>query len=535
MSNGGKTQNPGRISTIVATAAAAVAAAAVITCLLVYNSMDKTNSELQQQVAELTQKEKQSTVMQHVNAQMEEIANEERRISDEQRLAAEQQTKIALQERQNAERQRHEAEIERQNALAAEQRAVEASQTARSQQVIAEQQRAQAEAAKRVTDTLSYLTLARSLSGAAITQHRIRNYELADLLSYTAVLFTDRYHGDIYATTVYQALAMTSQNKRVWNKHKGSVTDVAFVDNVGDDFLSCSTYGEVMRHKVKDGKLQTVTLFSNPKYDFRDIFIDRKRNIIYALSRTSQMVILADNELQQVVNISLPKLQRLEQLDDSHFILFGEKGVGLFDTQTQTVVTVKPLPQTFCCISRYDNAPLAFDTNGNTYLFRTFDNIEKGHLNFKGQVTAFAESKNQHIKTYGMSDGTIYLVDAKGKTHELKGHRSRISKLKINGTRIYSSSYDGTMNLWLANAAKIEPMTLFTTDGWIINFTYDPQKTSIWTGDQNGNITEALIKVPTMVKRLQGKLKRNLTRDEWAYYVGRNVPYEEIKGKEVNL
>lgn len=34
MSNGGKTQNPGRISTIVATAAAAVAAAAVITCLV---------------------------------------------------------------------------------------------------------------------------------------------------------------------------------------------------------------------------------------------------------------------------------------------------------------------------------------------------------------------------------------------------------------------------------------------------------------------------------------------------------------------
>jgi hypothetical protein len=37
-----------------------------------------------------------------------------------------------------------------------------------------------------------------------------------------------------------------------------------------------------------------------------------------------------------------------------------------------------------------------------------------------------------------------------------------------------------------------------------------------------------------MQKRLQAKLKRNLTREEWNYYVGRNVPYEEVKGKEAS-
>ena len=128
-----------------------------------------------------------------------------------------------------------------------------------------------------------------------------------------------------------------------------------------------------------------------------------------------------------------------------------------------------------------------------------------------------------------MSDGTINFIDASGRVQKLKSHRSRISKLKINGVRLYSSSYDGTLNLWMTSAAKIEPITLFTTEGWIVNFTYDPQKIYIWTGDQKGNLTEALISVPTMTERLKGKLKRNLTRDEWAYYVGKNVPYEVIK------
>ena len=110
--------------------------------------------------------------------------------------------------------------------------------------------------------------------------------------------------------------------------------------------------------------------------------------------------------------------------------------------------------------------------------------------------------------------------------------RSRVTKLKIDGTRLYSSSYDGMLNLWLINADKIEPMTLFTTKGWIINFTFDPKLTSIWTGDQKGNLTQALISVTMMQQRLKDKLKRNLRQDEWNYYIDRNAPYEHFIGKE---
>ena len=32
---------------------------------------------------------------------------------------------------------------------------------------------------------------------------------------------------------------------------------------------------------------------------------------------------------------------------------------------------------------------------------------------------------------------------------------------------------------------------------------------------------------------LKNNIKRNFTREEWNYYVGRTIPYETIKGKEV--
>ena len=426
---------------------------------------------------------------------------------------------------------RHNAEIERQNALVAGQRALEASNVAQSQQKIAEQQRAEAELSKRVADTLTYISLGRTLGQTAITQYNAGNGELADLLAYTACLFTNRYRGDIYSPTVYQALAMTSQNKKVWNKHKGSITDIAFSDDKSGYMITCSTYGEIMKHtNYNTETVKSEMLFSNPRYDFRDCYVDRPTNTTYALSRSGHLVIIDSKKKVQVLEVNIPKLKEMDTAG-SQFILFGESGMALFDTQKCTIVQEKKLPFQIEFISRFQNSPVAFDRQGQMHIIKSFSNIESSKVPFKGQVTAFAESKNQHLQAYGMKDGTINLINGKGEKIRLVGHLSYISKLKVDGYRLYSSSYDGTLNLWLANSSKIEPMTLFTTRGWIINFTFDLKKNDVWSGDQNGNLTQALISVPLMQQRLQGKLKRNLTHEEWNYYVGRNVPYEEIMQK----
>ena len=69
-----------------------------------------------------------------------------------------------------------------------------------------------------------------------------------------------------------------------------------------------------------------------------------------------------------------------------------------------------------------------------------------------------------------------------------------------------------------------------------MNFTFDNSKNYAWIGDQNGNLTEALLSVPMMVDRVKKKLNRDFTTDEWNYYIGKNVPYESFlttRGKEV--
>ena len=149
-------------------------------------------------------------------------------------------------------------------------------------------------------------------------------------------------------------------------------------------------------------------------------------------------------------------------------------------------------------------------------------------------MTAFASSKGTGSKAYGMMDGSLYFVDKQGKTTKLFGHRSRVTKIKINNWQLYSSSYDGTIQLYMADKAKIEPIELFSIGNWILNFTFDSSKHNIWTANQNGTLTEVFISVPLMVQKLKSLLKRNLTREEWNFYIGQNIPYETFIGKEAH-
>lgn len=489
-----------------------------------YAAEQEKTQQLEERIAVLSQQEKRSAVMQRVNEQMEEIANQERRISDEQRIKAEKQTAVAEQMRRNAEE-------ERQNALEAEHRAVEASKVAKNERVIAEQQRANAEYQKRVADTLSYITLARQLGDVSIKQSESGNMELAQLLAYASQLFTTRYKGDVYTSSVYQSLFIASQSKQQWTMHKGSIYDLAFFNDTDNHFVTCSSYGELMKHSLKDNKISTEVLISNNAYDFRDVYIDREKSVIYAISRSGSFIIKSkDNNMELLVN-NIGPLQKME-VAGKQVLLLGEQGIAEVDTENRTIARSRPFSFKSVSISRADNYPCIFDNKGRIHIVKSYDQIESKKLPFKGQVTAYASSKSSNIKAYGMSDGTIYYVNPKGQIQKMVGHRSRVTKIKIINYRIFSASYDGRINLWLADQPKIEPMTIITTNGWIMNFTFDEKKEYIWCGDQKGTLTESVISVPMMRKMLKDKVKRNLTREEWDYYIGRNIPYEAFIGKE---
>jgi hypothetical protein len=180
---------------------------------------------------------------------------------------------------------------------------------------------------------------------------------------------------------------------------------------------------------------------------------------------------------------------------------------------------------------------MLFDNQGYQHSVIDINTLDTSPIPVKGRVTAFASSKNAGVRAYGMSDGTIYLYDEKDNgVTKLEGHLSRISSLKLNGRRLFSASYDGSVKLWNTSTEKVEPITLFSASSWIMCFTLDKNKQYAWLGDRDGNVIEGLMSVPMMVDIVRSKLKRDLTREEWNYYIGDKIPYESFiseHGKEV--
>ena len=485
--------------------------------------------ELQAEVNDLQKKEMRSSVMRSVSKQMEEIAFQQKAISDEQREEAIQQTHVANEMRRNSEIARQNAIEAEQNAHEQERKAIKASRVAENQRQIAEHQRLQAEFSKHVADTLSYIALGRSLGSLALTQYEAGNRTTAAQLTYASYMYTTRYDGDVYYPSVLQSLMRVSESKRRWTDHVGSVTALTFMPGQYSDLISVSTYGEVIKH-VKDGNgIKAKPLLSDKGFDFRDVIID-KSSTIFALSRTGHLFICRKDEKRIVPLPGLLHPTALQIIDDRTLLIVGEKCMASFDVGSLKISDIRQTDIKVTCVSRFNGHPVLIDSKNRMHIVKSLKQIDvKQTAVMSGRITAYASSKSTGYEAYGLSDGTIMVVDRKGNVQKLLGHQSRVSHIKINGKQLYSSSYDGTLNLWMLDAPKIEPIHFISTGAWIMKFTFDNSKQRLWACDYSGAITEALISVPRMAQKVSSRVERNLTRDEWNYFIGENVPYENIK------
>ena len=511
----------------------AVLLGAAATGLAGWYSEHRKIDELEAQMEVLKRQEMRSAVNRSISIQMEEIANEQREISDEKREEALQQTRVANEMRLRSEMERLNALEAEKNAVASEKKAREASIIAENERKIAEHQRIQAEISKSVADTLSYIALGRSLGSISTIQYQAGNDEIANMLGYASYLYTQRYKGDIYTPAVFQSLMESSKSVSSWTEHAGAVMNLEFMPNQINKLISVSNYGEILLSERQGKKLKVTTLFKDSNFDFRDVIIEKTSGNIYAVSRTGHLVVIL-KDLKTTKIIPIEKMlhpMRLHDFSEKNLFIIGEQSIAVLDIKRNIINVVKPLPFKVTLASRKAKLPLLFDDKGYMHLVTALENLNAEKIPVQGKVTAYCESKNTGIEAFGMSDGSIWLND-KGKFKKLVGHSSRISKMKLNGRRLYSASYDGKVNLWITDKGNAEPMQLMSNGSWIMHFNFDSSKNTFWLGDVKGDLKAVNISVPEMVNEMKKRIKRNFTQEEWNYFIGQNVPYEEIYSDE---
>ncbi len=482
---------------------------------------------LESQLSVLREQEQRSAVDRRVSKQMEEIAIGQQSLSEERSQEAIRQSEIAK-------RMTILSEAERQKAIEAQSIAEESATEAMSAYQMAERQRTQAEHAKLVADTLNYISLGRTLGSQSYSIYQAGDTELGNMLAYASYLYTNDYGGDLYAPSVFQALTQSAGSRRSWSIHNGSISHINILSD--GSIITVSTYGEVFVHRMQSEKMVTNRLMSDKQYCFRDVF-SAKGGKSYAISNTGYLVVFDEKRMSgkspQVITVEgVDKPFSLQDMNGGkQLLIIGENSVAMLDIATDKILGTRQLPYRIMYSGRRDYKPLLFDNRGSCHVVSSLDDITDEKTGVAGQVTAYASSKNEHLAAYGMYDGTIWLTDWHGKKRKLVGHLSQVTKLKFNGKRLYSSSLDGKLLFWMTGDQQIKPITLFQSASWLNDFIFTTDKNYIWTGEQNGTVTQYLISLPKIAQRLRRNVSRNFTQEEWNYYVGKGIPYQKMRNE----
>ena len=510
---------------------------------------------LESELSVLRKQEEQSLVDRRVSQQLEKIA-----YGQEER--AEERSREAIRQSEIAQEMTLRSEAERKRALQAQAAAEVSAEEARRSYQLAEHQRMAAEEAKLVADSLNYISLGRSLGSQSYAVYRGGDKDLGTLLAYASYYYTYHYGGNLYSSSVYQALTQAAVGLRSWNTHSSRISGID-ISPVDGSLWSVSTYGEMQVHKVQGGYLKTISLINDKNYCFRDVYAARNGKG-YAVSHTGHLVVVGgtrkeergrrneergrrnerrgtrneDGERVRVVYLeNVVKPFNLQAMNEGRqLLIIGENSMALFDMATEKVVSTRRLDFKVTCTGLMDNRPLLFDSRGRMHQVNSIDNMKTSKVPVSGQVTAFVNNAAGQLKAYGMDDGTIWLVYDSGKLRKLAGHQSKVTKLLFfdegHGKQLYSSSYDGKLFFWMTSDMQIRPITLFQADSWLTDFAFSRDKNYIWTSEYSGSVNEHLISLPMIAQYIRQKVKRDFTPEEWNYYVGKEIPYRRFLREE---
>ena len=497
-----------------------------IYCNCLSNQLATTQEKLQHYLDQ----EGETFVIERISKQMENIAYQQKDTAEHQREEALFQMGQAQTMRAKAESEQRKAQEFANNAEEARKMAEQQRENAIEQQKIAEDERLKAEIAKSVADTLSYKVLARTLALLSTSQYKANNTDIASLLAYASWKLMTDYKGSAYQPAIFTALSQFKFTKLSRNIHKGSITRICNVKGNKCTYYSSSEYGEINRYNFDFEKNDVVCqpLFFDDTYSFRDMCIDDNEKI-YALSFDGRLLIKNGSQNQIIQMPEASGFTRLCLNGNKHLMVFSFANYYLFNLETLTVEKTFPLNRRPTAITQKGDSWLVFCQNNYCYEIGKNGVLTPIGNNIKGNVTAVSWNNDLQILALGFDDGEIGIFDKKYiEKSRLLVHQSQISQLGFIDKLLFSSSYDCTLALCDALKDKQEPVVMAKKTEWIKCFCIGDDNT-IWIGDRSGTITHVMTSPDEMAQTIQKQLTRDMTDEEWQYYLGNNIPRFKLK------
>lgn len=431
-----------------------------------------------------------------------------------------------------------------------EQKAQEAEQTAanerqaleqaRTQAELALQDRSQFEAETRAEKRRRLLTLSQTMALKAV---QTDDDQLSGLLAYHAYLINRENGGQINHPEIYRGLyfalrELKGEKFNALSGHTGKVNSILF-DPARNILYSADNQGIINRWGFRRANPAPRAIVTNEDANTcMDITIDGRWMACGSEIRTVQLF----NALQPT------------------------QAPRVFDAHNGEVTKVKFIPGKNAMItSGTDNRVKHWDllTNEGRTIYENAGGINDLDINPNGQNIIIATASNQVLiwkigqeetevlyqhsqpimaLTFDHEGEQIALGDRSGKIvvisstngqvlRTVNAHTSRILVLEFSPDNrlLATSGLDGVIRIWNITDWNDLPIEIREHQSWVESIAFSPDGRNLLSSSNDGNLIYIWpIKTEHLIDEVCQYLNRQLTPEEWTFYMGNDIQYREV-------
>ncbi|MBL7871126.1 MAG: High-affnity carbon uptake protein Hat/HatR [Cyclobacteriaceae bacterium] len=497
-------------------------------------------------------------------------ANDQRQRAEKALTEVEQrEAQIARQNRlledQNVELEKalDDAEVQRNLAINNLREATIQRDSARFERDNANRQFYRAEKALVKSDSLFMLTVAQSL---AAKSEGIDDPQLAGLTSMQGYLYHTKYSGRRYDPYIFRGLYYSLAKLNGYNynavKMPGGAKNRMYalaVSASSTSFYTTGSDGKIVKGDYLNPEAVSATIFENKGFP----------NKVLALSKDEKYLVNgSDSSYIEIINLASPsKPKRVEghtrfvtdiefMPDNSGFITASaDRTLRFTNQESGQSKKILSLPYDLKSVDISPNGKqlvgvspsgkmILIDLSNNSYKeiwsdessYTLKDSTKT--IKIANRILSVAWSPNSQLIAFGVEvlneqrqpvRGIVKLYNVQTKSiKELTGHKSGIADLDFSpdGLLLASAGLDSKLQMWVVDHPEDLPIIMDNNNGsvWDVEFTKNSKY--LIASCNNGEIRVWPTDPRMLAETVCPKMERNMSKDEWDSYVGRDIDYE---------
>lgn len=378
--------------------------------------------------------------------------------------------------------------------------------------------------------------------------------DLETLLAYQAYLFNKNNNGsdndpDIYAGLYNVALQYGSINCKSFKDHSGEIRSIAFLPGK-DEFFTSGTDGKILKWSLdnKDQALQVVYSGSDI-IDVLAVSPDASWLACGSSNSSIRMIPLKGNNISYELTGHKGEIKSLIFSFDGKYLYSAavDGKVLKWDIAARTSVNVSTgmMEIVSLDISSKGNYLAGLSTDGKVIVWNKDNNAEKFRLETAGKnIKVIRFSPENNLLAIGYGDGNVELwdIDLRKKISEVNAHNSMINNIQFNANLKQMATSGMDKKIKIFNIRKpddlTEPPVIIDNKGFVLVMQFSPDGQMIVSGESGdaGNLMSRPANADGLVRDICNLVSRNMTREEWNTYVGKDIPIEKTcPEKSVNI